>query len=178
MKAELKYTLCGLSHLNELTEISKRTFVEAFEKENNPLDFKNYIAQAFAMETLKKELCNKDTFFYFVSKDEKLIAYFKLNIGNAQTDLKLKESMELERIYVLLEFQGNGIGERMLQKVKEMAKEELKSFLWLGVWEKNVSAIKFYERHGFNKFGTHPYFIGKDKQTDWLMRFDFSTTTL
>ena len=86
--------------------------------------------------------------------------------------MKLEESMELERIYVLKEFQGLGHGERILNKVKRLAVEAGKSFLWLGVWEKNTRAIKFYEKHGFVKFGTHPYYIGSDKQTDWLMRFD------
>ena len=44
--------------------------------------------------------------------------------------------------------------------------------MWLGVWEDNPKAIKFHQKLGFNKLGNHPYFIGKDEQTDWLMRLD------
>jgi ribosomal protein S18 acetylase RimI-like enzyme len=47
-----------------------------------------------------------------------------------------------------------------------------KDFVWLGVWEHNTAAIKFYQRHGFTKFGEHPYYVGNDKQMDWLMRID------
>jgi len=58
--------------------------------------------------------------------------------------------------------------------VKQLALKTGKSFLWLGVWEKNIRAISFYKEHGFVKFGKHPYYIGKDKQMDWLMRYELS----
>lgn len=158
--------------LNQLIQISKRTFVEAFEKDNNSIDFKNYIDKAFSIDSLKVELADTNTHFYFVYNEENLVAYFKINVGIAQTDVKLSYSVELERIYVLSEYQGMGLGEQLLNKIKNIAKEKGKSMLWLGVWEKNERAIQFYQRHSFQKFGTHPYFIGLDEQTDWLMRFD------
>jgi ribosomal protein S18 acetylase RimI-like enzyme len=76
---------------------------------------------------------------------------------------------------VLEQFQGEQIGTKMLFKAIEIAFDKNKKHLWLGVWEKNTDAIRFYQKHGFLKFNTHPYYIGKDKQTDWLMRFDLST---
>lgn len=66
----------------------------------------------------------------------------------------------------------------MLNEVKKIASHKQKTFLWLGVWEKNDRAIEFYQNHGFSKFGTHPYYIGEDKQTDWLMRFEMNDTGL
>ena len=172
---ELNYKVCKLTDLEQLIELSKSTFKEAFEKDNNPLDFQNYIEKAFARKTLEREMTNKDTQFFFVYDKKNVVAYFKLNIGNAQTDVKLNESMELERIYVLPQYQGAGLGEHILSKVKKMALLQHKTMLWLGVWEKNERAIRFYQRQGFEKFATHPYFIGQDEQTDWLMRFELST---
>ena len=61
----------------------------------------------------------------------------------------------------------------MLFKIIDIVKAKQVSFLWLGVWQKNNAAIRFYERLGFTKFSTHPYFIGKDKQIDWLMKLNF-----
>ena len=95
--------------------------------------------------------------------------------GNAQTDGKLVDSIELERIYVIASYQGKRLGEEILNQIKHIALQRKKNSLWLGVWEHNQRAIKFYQRNAFKKFGTHPYFIGNDEQTDWLMRFDLST---
>ncbi|MGB5820103.1 MAG: N-acetyltransferase [Saonia sp.] len=121
---------------------------------------------------MNKELNNADIAFYLVYADEELCGYFKLNEHGAQTEIKDKAAIELERIYVSREFQGKKIGASMLNEIKRIVSLKNKTYLWLGVWEENIGAIKFYEKHGFKKFGTHPYYVGKDKQTDWLMRFD------
>lgn len=166
----LRLQKCTPADLDLLAKISRKTFVDAFEKANNPIDFKNYTNQAFSHDSLLRELDNTDTSFYFVFKDTHLSGYFKLNENQSQTDLKSKETIELERIYVLQNFQGQQIGKWILNRVKKIAFEKQKKFLWLGVWEENGKAIKFYEKHGFSKFAKHPYYIGNDKQTDWLMR--------
>ena len=73
---------------------------------------------------------------------------------------------------MLKECQGKRLGQQLLQKAIQLASKANKQYIWLGVWEHNTDAIRFYQKHGFSKFGTHPYYVGKDKQTDWLLRFD------
>lgn len=169
---QLHFQKCALSDLERLVEISKTTFVAAFEKDNDPADFKAYIRIAFGKKNILTQLKNLGSTFYFVFKDEELVGYFKLNEQDAQTDIKTEVAIELERIYVLQEFQGKQIGKLMLQKAIKLATEKGKEYIWLGVWEKNIAAIRFYEKLGFSKFDTHLYYIGKDKQTDWLMRYE------
>jgi ribosomal protein S18 acetylase RimI-like enzyme len=171
---ELRLEKCTLSGLDELVHLSRKTFVDAFEEDNDPEDFKAYIEFAFDREKLKAELTSKDSYFFFAFVDNALAGYFKLNQNQNQTDLKLGESMELERIYVSESFQGRKIGEWLLDNAIRIALDKEKTLLWLGVWEKNTKAIAFYQRHGFVKFGTHPFYIGKDEQTDWLMRVDLT----
>jgi ribosomal protein S18 acetylase RimI-like enzyme len=169
---QLVFNKCSLSDLDQLVQIAKSTFIDAFEADNDAEDFQSYIASAFSRSKLSEAIENPFTSFYFVYSKDDLVGYFKLNENDAQTDLKDEDSLELERIYVVKEFQGKGIGRRMLDHVKIVASRTRKTFLWLGVWEHNKAAIKFYENNGFSKFGRHPYYVGKDKQMDWLMRFD------
>ena len=117
-----------------------------------------------------KELQTPGSKFYFAHNENEIVGYFKVNEFNAQTEFKEREGMELERIYVLSGYQSMGIGKQIVRTVEHMASNASKSYLWLGVWERNLQAIKFYESLGFVKFGTHPYYIGKDKQTDWVMK--------
>jgi len=173
---QLHFQKCILSDLDQLIDISKKAFVDAFEKDNDPEDFKAYINIAFAKKNIFTQLKNPGSAFYFVFRGEYLVGYFKLNENDAQTDIKSKEFIELERIYVLGEFQGEHIGQLMLQKAIEIASEKGKEYMWLGVWEKNTNAIRFYQKYNFKKFDTHPYFIGKDKQTDWLMGYEIKKT--
>lgn len=168
---QLRFKKCGIEDLDLLVDISKKTFIAAFEAQNDPDDFKTYLEEAFKSAKLKKEVETPEASFYFVYADEELAGYFKLNVFQAQTDIKADESLEIERIYVLAAFQGKKIGQAMLTEIKSIALQQGKQFLWLGVWEQNAAAIRFYEREGFTKFGTHPYYIGSDEQTDWLLRY-------
>ncbi len=171
MKLSLQH--CSILDLEQLVKISLETFNAAFEKDNDPHDFATYVSSAFSKEKLSAEIKNPNTWFYFVKNEEQLVGYFKLNKGDAQSDIKDSQSLELERIYVIRSYQGKGIGNWILEQIKQIAKSQQMGYIWLGVWEKNQAAVRFYQRHGFTKFGSHPYYIGKDKQTDWLMRFDF-----
>ncbi len=163
---------CGIEQLDELEVISRKTFIDAFESQNDPQDFDTYLGKAFAKDQLKSELKNKNSSFYFVYFEKQLAGYFKLNENTSQTDIKAPESLEIERIYVLQSHQGLKLGHWMIEEIKKIAKFKEKAYIWLGVWEDNSGAIRFYEKNGFIKFGRHPYYIGKDKQMDWLMRLD------
>ena len=173
----LSFNLCTIKQLNTLVKISRETFVNAFEKENNPIDFYNYVNSAFNEETLKKELSNINMSFYFLYLNEVLAGYFKLNERDAQNETFKTPSIELERIYVIPKFQGKKLGETMLNKAVQISKEKQATFLWLGVWEKNVNAIRFYERYGFKQFSSHDFYVGNDKQIDLLMKLELRATS-
>ncbi|WP_224484271.1 GNAT family N-acetyltransferase [Robertkochia aurantiaca] len=162
---------CGEEDLEVLQRFSSDTFREAFEKQNIPEDFERYMKEAFSMERLKSELNTRGSEFYFCYAGAERIGYFKINMPGAQSDLEETDALELERIYVIGAFQGLGYGTKLLDRVVQMAWERGLDYLWLGVWEHNTRAIELYKRYGFKKTGEHPYAIGTDIQTDWIMRF-------
>ena len=61
-----------------------------------------------------------------------------------------------------------------MDKALTLAREQGKSYVWLGVWEKNEKAIRFYNKNGFYKISTHTFVIGDDAQTDYIMRLDLT----
>ena len=169
---ELSLHRCEINDLEQLGTIARETFIASFAHLNDPEDFKHYMSTAFSDKNLRGELLNPDSAFYLVRIGRSVVGYFKLNFDTAQTEFQDEKSCEMERIYVTSKYQGLGIGEWMINQAKAIATGLEKTNMWLGVWEENLSAIQFYEKHGFTKFGTHPYYIGSDKQMDWLMRLD------
>lgn len=172
---ERRIIKCSEAHLTTLASIAEKTFRDAFEAANNPEDFEAYILEAFRPEQLLRELRTEGTSFYFLYHKEELLGYFKTNEYQAQTDIQDPDALELERIYVLLEHQGKGHGQYMLKAVQQQALALGKHYLWLGVWKENRDAVRFYESFGYRIFGEHPYYVGKDRQMDWLMRLDLIT---
>lgn len=153
-----------------LQKIGKETFFETFSPHNSEENMRNYLATGFEVEKLEKELTCDESFFYFALLEGEVAGYLKVNIGEAQTELKDPIAVEVERIYVLQKFQANKIGQALFNKAIEIAKQKDKQYVWLGVWEKNEKAIGFYKKNGFTIFDTHLFKLGDEVQTDYMMK--------
>lgn len=97
--------------LDELQKIGRQTFTETFSSENSQEDMAEYLENGFSYEKLITELKNKNSEFYFAEFDNEIIGYLKINLGQAQTELKDPNALEIERIYVLKAFQGKNVGQ-------------------------------------------------------------------
>jgi ribosomal protein S18 acetylase RimI-like enzyme len=159
-------------YILHLQKIGRQTFYETFSEENSAEDMLNYLEGGFSIDKLRKELNDINSEFYFAKRNDDIIGYLKLNFGQSQTELKEDNALEIERIYVLKDFQGKGIGQLLYNKAKLIASEKNVNYIWLGVWEKNMSAINFYLKNGFVEFDKHVFKLGKDEQIDLMMKLE------
>lgn len=160
----------GAEDVLQLQNIGRQTFYETFAEHNPPENLDAYLTESFSTDKLTRELNNPDSAFYFAYFDKKLAGYLKLNFGQAQTELNNGDSMEIESIYVLSEFQGKKVGQALFAHALRIAQEAGCQYIWLGVWEKNYKALNFYRKNGFVEFDKHIFRIGDDEQTDFLMK--------
>lgn len=156
--------------VDRLVQMSISTFEDAFAAVNSPENMAMYIAEAFSKEKMLAEINNPESSFYFAYRDEEPVGYLKINTGKAQSDLVGNDNLEISRIYVDKTCQGLGIGQQMLDQAIQIARELGKDYVWLGVWEKNPGAIRFYERNGFVQISTHDFVLGTDRQTDLILK--------
>ena len=163
---------CTLQDLESLQKISIETFYQTFANSNTAENMKAYLENAYNEEKLYKELSNPNSSFFFVYVDELLAGYLKLNEFPSQSDINDIDSLELERIYILKEFQGAGLGKDLLEYAISIAIEHCKKYIWLGVWEHNERAKRFYQKNGFYRIGEHSFVVGDDVQIDYVMRKD------
>lgn len=163
---------CTSKDVDTLRTLSVKTYYDTFSSLCAPSDMDAYLAQAYDRCKLLRELKDAHTNFFFLYADSQLAGYLKLNEAPSQSDLNDETSLEIERIYVLKEFQGKGLGRHLIEKAVRIASERGRQYVWLGVWEKNTRAICFYRNSGFYKIGTHSFVMGDDNQTDYIMRKD------
>ena len=162
----------NFNEVEMLQQISRQTFHETFSDTNTEENMQKFLDEAYNIVKLKAEMENPDSAFYFARHGEKVAGYLKINVGQAQTEKKDPESLEIERIYVLKEFLGRGVGQLLYNKAYDIAKNGHYKYLWLGVWEKNSRAINFYRKNGFVEFDKHLFMLGDDEQTDIMMKFE------
>lgn len=160
----------NLSDIENLQTMSIQTFRETFEELNSEEDMQQYIVENLNAEKLKCEIANPDSEFFFAENESEILGYLKLNFKESQTEKLDEHYFEIERIYVLKAFLGQKIGQFLLNKAIEIGREKKLEYVWLGVWEDNHRAIRFYEKNGFSVFGKHDFILGDDVQTDLLMK--------
>lgn len=158
--------------LAKLQQISIQTFHESFSALNSEEDMNDYLTTSFSSEKLSAELGNQSSQFYFAVVDAEVVGYLKLNLGQAQTEIKDDQALEIERIYVLQAFHGKKVGQLLYDKAIQIAEQINASYVWLGVWENNHRALSFYKKNGFVEFDKHIFRLGTDEQTDLMMRKD------
>jgi diamine N-acetyltransferase len=170
----MKIRKVSIQDIEILKEIGKQTFTETFSFVNSEENMTEYLENGFSTDKLMAELKDKNSEFYFAEFDEKVIGYLKVNSGQSQTDIKDKNALEIERIYVLKEFHGEKVGQNLYEKAIELAKIKNSEYVWLGVWEQNTRAIRFYEKNGFVAFNKHIFKLGNDEQTDLMMKLQLN----
>lgn len=160
---------CVLKDLPALQKISIETFTETFKDQNSPEHLTAYLEKAYNLEQLEQELTNHSSLFFFVYLNQEVAGYLKVNTDEAQSEAMGADSLEVERIYIKKKFQKHGLGKQLLNKAIEIALDQKKKKVWLGVWEENKKAITFYQKKGFVQTGAHSFYMGDDEQIDLLM---------
>ena len=155
-----------------LTDLAYTTFWDAFahHPKNAPDDLNHYMRQAFNQEQLAAELADEKNIFLIAELDGEAAGYSKIIIDNIEPGITADRPIELSRLYSHQKHLGQGVGQSLMDACFERAREEGRDVMWLGVWEYNPRAQRFYEKNGFRVVGSHVFQLGKDAQTDLLMQ--------
>ena len=155
-----------------LTDLSYTTFWDAFahHPKNAPDDLAHYMRQAFNFEQITEELSDPRSIFLIAEIDGELAGYAKLILGHIEPGVTATQPIELNRLYSQQKFLGQGVGQMLMDACFDRAREESRDVMWLGVWEYNPRAQRFYEKNGFHFVGKHTFQLGSDPQTDLLMQ--------
>lgn len=160
----------NINDLASLQKIGRLTFLETFSTGNSDTNMARYLEESFATEKLTAEINHPESEFYFALFEDQIVGYLKINTGTAQTELQEKGAFEIERIYVAKAFHGKNAGQILFEKAEEIAIAKRSVYIWLGVWQGNERAIRFYQKQGFAAFGQHVFQLGADDQIDILMK--------
>ncbi|MGD9629174.1 MAG: N-acetyltransferase family protein [Pyrinomonadaceae bacterium] len=155
-----------------LTDLAYTTFWDAFahHPKNAPDDLNHYMRQAFNLEQTLKELEDEKSIFLIAEIEGEAAGYAKIIIDNIEPGITAERPVELNRLYSHQQFLGKGIGQGLMDACIERARQEDRDVMWLGVWEHNPRAQRFYEKNGFRVVGSHVFVLGEDPQTDLLMQ--------
>lgn len=153
-----------------LAEMGRETFSASFAAQNTPENMATYLQASFSPEKQASELAQAGSFFLIAEIDGIPAGYVRLLEGSTEAGIAGQHPIELVRIYACRPWIGSGVGSALMRASLEQARQLECDVIWLGVWEQNPHAIEFYRRWGFVPVGTHPFLLGDELQTDWIMQ--------
>ena len=170
MDEKITIKSCSLQDAEALMSIGIRTFRDTFDDVNTPENMMLYLSQTFTLRKIKDEIREPGSVFFLAEKEEDPVGYARIRTSKTPEGLDGYSVIEIERLYADKKQIGKRVGYHLMTTCLHYAKEHGYDLVWLGVWEHNDRAIAFYEKWGFEKFGQHLFMLGKDQQTDLLMK--------
>ena len=161
-----------ISDANIISALGMTTFYEAYFEQDESSDLANYVLESFSPAQIKNELNNTDSIFFIAELNGKAVGYAKLRENSTVDCLKNENAVELHRIYILERTKGKGVGGKLLNRCFEAARARGYETIWLGVWEQNSAALKFYEKLGFVKAGELQFPYGKAVGTNYVLKIE------
>jgi ribosomal protein S18 acetylase RimI-like enzyme len=152
-----------------VASMGTRTFVDSFGGSNRPEDIDEYVAVHFSMDQVSVELRDPATTFLLLFEHGAAIGYAKLVAGETPSTIRGPAPVELARIYLERDAIGKGHGAKLLHACLDTAGRKGFETIWLGVWDHNDRAIRFYERMDFRRAGELTFILGRQRQTDFVM---------
>lgn len=164
---------CTDTDVDVISVVAAYCFEDTFRTSCTREDMIAFLRQAYSHDILAQEFANTNSHFFILYVEHSIAGYLKVNFKDAQSEHMGPNMMEIERLYILPQYKGMGLGSTLMQFALDYAHQHEVAGVWLGVWEHNEPAKAFYTKHGFHFVGSHTFTVGSDDQTDLLMRQDW-----
>ncbi len=164
----------NINDVSLLQHIGRKTFDDAFGNTCTKEDMRGVLDLFFNSAQVALELQDDADNFFFFEEDEIAKGYLRINAKHAcpLDSFQNRKSIELVRLYVLKEYHGTGVANKLIDFAFDFARKSGFEIMYLSVWEYNFRARGFYEKHGFANTGLENDFpLGSTPQTDyWFVK--------
>jgi diamine N-acetyltransferase len=158
------------SDIPQLRELAIRIYRDTFSGQNSEANMEAFLAKDYSIESFEREFNEVGSEYFFASDGESPVGYLRLRKSDEAERELGHNTIELHRLYIDINYQGHGLGKLLMEFALKRASELNVDWLWLGVWEHNPRAQRFYASWGFERFGEHIFQMGDEAQTDWLLK--------
>lgn len=165
----------SIADAGDIALLGRTTFKETFGHlfHDHADDLRTYLCSTFGPAKLEASLGKRENVYWIAEQDAVPVGYAKLKHPSPLPGDQQHAACQLQKIYVLADRIGQGIGRALLDAVVSHA-AALAPALWLDVLQENERAIAFYARFGFGPAGDDIYTIGAQQFRFHLMARRFA----
>jgi len=148
-----------------LSAFACKVFVENFGMLYDEADMNEHLQKTCSSDYFQSRL-GTDHILLAVA-DDTIIGYAKLGEVGLPGEYE-SGAKEIHRFYIDAAFHGTGISHALMKEV--LAALVSAPAIYLGVWEHNHRAQRFYKSYGFTEIGEYPYHVGKTTDRELIFK--------
>lgn len=164
-----------VSDVNILAALGTTTCYEAYFELDPSQDLADYCARIYSPENVQTEFNDPNSTYLIAEINDRAVGFVKLRENKPVECVDGENAIELQRIYVLERVKGSGVGKALLDSSISIGRERGYMQLWLGVWDQNLPAQRFYERIGMKRVGNTVFNDGKNDFINYVFAIDIET---
>ncbi len=170
--SEINFRRAGAEDVRLISALAITTCYEAYFELDPPHDLADYCFNFLSPEKTAIEFEDPASTFILAEIDGSVVGFAKLREGKPVECVADRRAIEVQRVYVLEKMKGRDVGRRLIDESAAIGRDRGYDLLWLGVWDKNVAAQRFYERIGMRKLGTTDFSDGKSEFLNFVYAKD------
>jgi diamine N-acetyltransferase len=151
-----------------LAALAEKTFRDTFGADNSAADMDQHCLETYNATIQTREILDPNIDTFVSEFENNLIAYAQLSWLEAPSYITAQRPVEIRRFYVDSPWHAKGIAGALMARVLEHVAVKNADQIWLGVWEHNPKAQRFYQKMGFLEVGDHVFQLGNDPQRDLI----------
>jgi ribosomal protein S18 acetylase RimI-like enzyme len=159
----------SLADVGIVAALGLRTFRDSYGPDNDPGTMSDYLGSSFSPEQIASEIASPTAIFLLACRGSHTIGYAKLEVETFPDCVNGPKPIRLVRMYMEQAYIGRGYGTELMKFCLEESCRNGYKIIWLGVWEQNQRAQRFYQRQGFHPVGSQDFIFGREIQKDIIM---------
>jgi ribosomal protein S18 acetylase RimI-like enzyme len=137
--------------ISKISSIATKTFIDAFGHSYSPEELEEKIDQTRSVSYYNQAIA-KYTIFV-AEENNQMIGFIQFGEVTFKTNGISEEDQELQRVYVLSDHQGKGVGKALIDAALSHPRLKKSRNIYLNVWQDNLGAQKLYRSYGFKETG-------------------------
>lgn len=157
-----------LADAADVAALAARTFEETFAADNRPEDMAVHLATAYGVPRQSAEIADTNYVTLLAFADGTLAAFAQVRRQTPPPCVTGEAPIEIHRFYVDKRWHGQGVARPLMDACVQATRGFGGRTAWLSVWERNPRAQAFYVKTGFTRVGEADFWVGPDRQTDYI----------
>jgi ribosomal protein S18 acetylase RimI-like enzyme len=143
-----------------LAAFAAQAFTDTYRELSDAQEIADYVAEHFQPGVMADVIGDPACTTLLAWVGDQLAGYAIVQATSAPDCVTMPAPLKLWRLYLGEGFIGQGLGARLMAEVHAEARRRGAQTLWLGVYDRNVRAVAFYERFGFAQVGGQEFLFG------------------